>query len=119
MQRIVRIFTIALVGLLLIAAPPVNGDVGSGRVEQESKESTCEGPYKGGKAPTLDELSKILEGHLQWLDSRKKAGRRADLCGVFLPWANLSEATLYEADLSEADLTEANLSKADKCYGED
>jgi len=82
MQRIIRIFTIALASLLLIAVPPANG--------QESKESECEGKYKGGKKPTKEELSKILEDHRTWVKSKKKLGRRANLCGAGLIKANLS-----------------------------
>ena len=105
MQRITPIFTIALAGLLLIAAPPVNG--------QESKETTCEGKYKGGKRPTREEITKILEDHRTWVRSLKKSGRMANLCGADLKKANLSKANLWRANLSEADLEGANLSKAD------
>ncbi len=134
MQRIIRIFTIALAGLLLFAAPPANG--------QESKESTCEGKFKGGKEPTPEELSKLLQDHSRWIVTDGKEGRRANLCeanllganlskarlglanlskanlfeadlsGAWLGWANLSGAVLFEADLSKANLFEANLSKA-------
>jgi len=94
MQRIVRIFTVALASLLLIAAPPANG--------QEGKETACEGKFKGGKQPTSKEISKILKDHAEWSNSARERGQKANLCG----------ANLREANLSKADLAEANLSRA-------
>lgn len=115
MQCIIRMFVVALAGLLLIAAPPANG--------HESKESECEGKYKGNKKPTPEELSKILKDHSRWVETYRKEGRRANLCEANLGeadlrWArlkgvNLSGANLIGAALSRANLIGANLSGAD------
>ena len=74
MQRIIRMFVLALAGLLLIVAPPANG--------QESKENTCEGKFKGGKKPTREEITIILEYHSKWME--EKGGRKANLCDADL-----------------------------------
>ena len=104
MQRIVRIFTIALAGFLLIAAAPAIG--------QESKEPPCEGKFKSGKKPTPEEITKILEDHRNWIMSKKIIGTRADLCKADLSNANLSKANLEDANLSRASLVGTDLSKA-------
>ncbi len=61
-------------------------------------------------------LDKKIEDHKKWLDG--KGGKKADLRGADLCWANLSEVNLRLADfrkanLCGADLSEANLRKAD------
>jgi len=71
----------------------------------------------GKKQITQEELAKILTDHVLWLaDPRKKAGKRADLVGADLRYANLSGAFLQSADLSHTNLTgtdlrDANLSR--------
>ena len=58
--------------------------------------------------PTPEELSAILDGHLQW--ARGEAGAsRADLSGADLSWANLLGANLSGANLRGADLSGADL----------
>jgi len=74
-----------------------------------------------------EELQKILEKHLKWLN-REEGGERADLCEsnlresdlreanlckTNLSGANLCKTNLCESDLRESDLRGANLSKAD------
>ncbi|MBW8058155.1 MAG: pentapeptide repeat-containing protein [candidate division NC10 bacterium] len=106
LRKGVLILTRALVGLLLIAAaPPVH--------EQETKPSTCEGKYKGGKRVTPKELSRILEDHSKWRETLQKKGRKANLCGADLSGANLGRADLSKANLRKAFLGRANLSRAD------
>ena len=56
-----------------------------------------------------EELQKILEKHLKWLN-REEGGERADLCE-----SNLREANLREANLCKTNLRGANLYKADLC----
>ncbi len=51
-----------------------------------------------------EELQKILEQHLLWLESEMKEGARADLS-----YANLARANLSGADLSFADLRGTDL----------
>jgi len=74
-----------------------------------------------------EELQKILEKHLKWLN-REEGGERANLresnlreanlreanlCKTNLSGANLCKTNLCESDLRESDLSGANLSKAD------
>ena len=58
------------------------------------------------------DLKKILEDHLKWL-MEEEGGKRANLSGADLSWANLFGANLSGADLSWANLSGANLSGAD------
>ena len=62
------------------------------------------------------ELRKVLEQHQLWLNG--EGGKRADLHGVCLPHANLSNTDLSYADLSNADLSYADLSHADLSYAD-
>ena len=59
------------------------------------------------------ELKNILDKHLKWLRG-ENGGKRADLSGADLSWANLSRADLSGADLSGANLSWAYLSGADQ-----
>lgn len=59
-----------------------------------------------------DELQKVLDDHILWLEDIKK-GKRADLSGVNLSGANLHEANLFESNLFCANLHGSNLSYAD------
>ena len=61
---------------------------------------------------TSDELQQVLHDHAQWIKSRGKSGRQANLSRADLSWANLSRANLSRANLSRADLSWANLSWA-------
>jgi len=57
------------------------------------------------------ELSTILAKHKLWL-AGAPGGRRADLRGADLSYANLTGACLTDANLRGADLTDADLSGA-------
>jgi uncharacterized protein YjbI with pentapeptide repeats len=82
-------------------------------VAGETQAGTCEGEYKGRKAPTSEGLAQILAAHRDWLGSRGSSGQKANLCQAFLFGSKLQRAILREVDLSEADLAESNLSGAD------
>jgi uncharacterized protein YjbI with pentapeptide repeats len=79
-----------------------------------------ESPAASGRDWKLEEK---LASHLEWLDSRGKAGLRADLSdaslegqeliGVKLKFADLHDANLRAADLLLADLRDASLVRAD------
>ena len=62
---------------------------------------------------TSDELQHVLHEHAQWIKSEGKSGKRADLRGADLSWADLTGAVLRGADLTGADLRGADLSWAD------
>ena len=102
----VRALAAALVGLVLFAAPAGAGKAPVGHAAARK----CEGPFKGGKRPTPEELARALQGHAEWVraDAQEDDPRRANLCG-----ANLNEANLRGVDLREADLTGANLTGVD------
>ena len=61
-----------------------------------------------------DELNKILENHLHWLNEDVEGWEdmKANLSHADLSGANLSHANLSYADLSDANLSRANLSGA-------
>lgn len=63
---------------------------------------------------TQEELSKVLENHLHWLneDCDGWENMRADLSGKNLEGLDLSRANLSEAKLSDANLFDANLAEA-------
>ncbi len=61
------------------------------------------------KKPTKAELQKILEEHGQWVESRGRTGRRADLHGADLHGADLRGADLRAALVHGADFSSANL----------
>jgi len=61
---------------------------------------------------TAEQLAEVIAAHLEWLKDATK-GRRADLSGANLRWANLREANLRWANLRGADLSEAYLRGAD------
>ena len=67
-----------------------------------------------------DELNKILENHLHWLNEDVEGWEdmRADLNYADLSGANLSNANLNYANLSNADLSNANLSGANLNYAD-
>lgn len=84
---------------------------------------------------TQNELNKILENHLHWIngdcedwESMKANLRGANLSGADLSYANLSGASLINADLNganlrgaylrDADLRDADLRGADLSYAE-
>ena len=60
-----------------------------------------------------DELKKILEAHLKWVESDKNFGEQANLFRAKLQEAKLFGANLQEANLGGANLQEADLSGAD------
>jgi uncharacterized protein YjbI with pentapeptide repeats len=97
---------VLLTGLVLFTAPAGAAEAPTGQAAAKK----CEGPFKGGKRPTPEELARVLRAHAEWL--RAGAGeddpRRANLCG-----ANLNEANLRGVNLREADLTDANLTGRD------
>ena len=57
---------------------------------------------------THEQITVILEKHLEWL-SGKESGVRANLSGTNLSGANLNGANLYGANLSEANLSGSDL----------
>ena len=61
--------------------------------------------------PTLDQLKKILNDHVAWLND-SSTGCRADLSDANLIGAKLSDAMLSDAMVSGADLSGADLSRA-------
>ena len=75
---------------------------------------------------TDGEFSKILKEHKNWISTNEEEGKRADLSGanlsfanlsrIYLRNANLSDAYLNYADLIGADLSDANLSGANLNY---
>ena len=73
----------------------------------------CDGLFKGGKKPTVEQLEQIFQEHTKWIESEEKEGTRAKLCGANLTKAHLSMAHLTKADLTKANLTKAYLIKAD------
>jgi uncharacterized protein YjbI with pentapeptide repeats len=72
----------------------------------------CDGLFKGGKKPTVEQLEQIFQEHTKWIESEEKEGTRAKLCGANLTKAHLSMAHLTKADLTKANLTKADLFKA-------
>ena len=59
---------------------------------------------------TREEIEKVLDLHKKWLiDEVDVEGKKADLCGANLRWANLSGADLRGANLSGANLRWADL----------
>ena len=72
----------------------------------------CDGLFKGGKKPTVEQLEQIFQEHTKWIESEEKEGTRAKLCGANLTKAHLIKADLTKANLSKAELRGANLSKA-------
>ncbi|HEY9886123.1 MAG TPA: pentapeptide repeat-containing protein [Vampirovibrionales bacterium] len=56
---------------------------------------------------TKFELQKILAQHKEWVESRGKEGKEADLSFVNLSGADSIGVDLTEANLRGADLTEA------------
>lgn len=64
---------------------------------------------------TRNELEKILDAHIKWLNGEKD-GVRANLTCADLSGADLHDADLHGAILYGANLTAAYLSHADLCY---
>lgn len=62
---------------------------------------------------TSEELQQVLHDHAQWLKSRGKSGKRADLNGADLRNASLLGADLRNASLRNASLSNASLNGAD------
>jgi uncharacterized protein YjbI with pentapeptide repeats len=87
---------------------------------------------RSGNVCNRSDLEEILREHRQWIESREKAGTRANLSGANFTNANLSganlsgtilllanlsgtllmDANLLDADLAGANLTNANLDEA-------
>ncbi len=64
-----------------------------------------------------EDLERVLEEHLEWVNSNGQRGKRANLervnlVGADLHGANLTEANMCQANLSKANLQGAGLSKA-------
>ena len=75
-------------------------------------------PGQSSGIPTLrdvsqEDLEKILENHLIWLESYRKEGARADLRAARLDLIDLSEAKLQKANFDFAVLEGANFWEAD------
>lgn len=67
--------------------------------------------------PSQQELSRLIEGHNQWLGSEGREGARAfagplDLCGMDLRGANLERADFTDVDLRCANLAGARITSA-------
>ncbi len=58
------------------------------------------------------ELAKVIQKHLQWLESKGEFGEKADLSGCDLERQNLEKANLERANLEEANLRQAKLRTA-------
>ena len=56
-----------------------------------------------------EELCAVLAGHLEWLESSREHGSRADLKFCDLSGMNLQQARLEDADMEGADFSRANL----------
>lgn len=80
--------------------------------EVDYSSKPCNSRYKNGSRPTKEELSKILQEHLKWIQNPRD-GHRANLCNADLKGIDLSNANLHGANLDRANLTEASLSHAD------
>ena len=65
----------------------------------------------------MEKLKEILNLHKKWLNGEKD-GIRANLRGMDLSYANLSNTNLNYADLSNADLSNTNLNYADLNYAD-
>jgi uncharacterized protein YjbI with pentapeptide repeats len=89
-------------------------------IAKSASMAALESPASSGRDWELEEK---LAGHLEWLDSYGKSGRRADLSdadlegqeliGAKLKFADLHDANLRAADLLLADLRDASLVRAD------
>ncbi len=100
------LFVFLLISSLVVGISP--------SLAQEEKSSLeCDGLFKGGKKPTVEQLEQIFQEHTKWIESEEKEGTRAKLCGANLTKAHLSMAHLTKADLTKANLTKAYLIKAD------
>ena len=111
MRRVIAILALSVAVVLAVRVSPVPGQEG-----QTKKPWT--GKLKDRTVITEEDLKRILNEHRKWVESKGKAGRKADLSGANLGGAdlreaNLSGARLGGADLSEADLVGADLSDAD------
>ena len=99
------LFVFLLISSLVVGISP--------SLAQEEKSSLeCDGLFKGGKKPTVEQLEQIFQEHTKWIESEEKEGTRAKLCGANLTKAHLSMAHLTKADLTKANLTKADLFKA-------
>ena len=77
-----------LAGLVLSETWPANFELVG------IKETVCEGPFKGGKKPTPEQLKEILNKHVAWIKGVQKErpeGEQANLCEADLRGANLAE----------------------------
>ena len=63
----------------------------------------------------FETLQEALDAHRDWLEA-KEGGKRLDLRGADLSYADFSDADLRGADLSDANLRGANLRDADLSY---
>ena len=90
-----RLFPICVVIVTLLLSLPVEGQL----------------PWKDGLGDhrTRAELDEILRDHNEWLDSKRKGGRNANLSGTDLSYANLRDANLSYATLVRARLITADL----------
>ncbi len=105
MKLIVCVLSMTLVGILLLSTVSSNG-------QDEQEKEPWKGKLKDGTVINKEDLSKILEEHKKWIETRKKEGQRANLSDASLSGANLSKANLSEANLCGAHLSNANLSEA-------
>lgn len=90
---------------LLIVAPPMAA------VADEKSGNDC--PYVFGYQPSKEQLQKILDRHVTWLNAGGPAKPgikgRAVLCNLNLRGFDFSKKNLKQADLRGADLSGVNL----------
>jgi len=64
-------FSLKTLSALLLIGTLIIG-VGSSFALEEKSPSECDGPFKGGKKPTQEQLKQILREHGKWLKGKKK-----------------------------------------------
>src|SRR5919202_501124 len=64
------------------------------------------------KASLLQYSSRLAKELLKCYEAGERNFKEANLSGLYLPWAVLSEANLSKANLTGGDLSEANLNRA-------
>ena len=82
----------------------------------------CNGKYQGYQTPTLQELTRVLRRHYNWVDlllgeNRPTERQMTDILSGDLDWPKIPtpsvvRAILCDADLSDMDLSDANLTGA-------
>ncbi|MGC2693980.1 MAG: pentapeptide repeat-containing protein [Desulfobaccales bacterium] len=81
--------------------------------QEKPPEPPWTGKFADGRVMTRTDLDQILKDHKLWFESDKKEGKKADLSGSDLRWANMGGVFLLRAILIKAQLNFANLNGAD------